>query len=209
VVALNFGEADFSIDLAAYDPAGALESLGRNPAAVVVGSGLQKSLLGSEFFQGDPWSNDLSWIELGADGTNRMGSIFLFGASDTRLLDGAASQSSYARRIYFTRPLDEGFFAGFAPAIQMAIVNPTDGEVTVRCVLRGSNGAVEQSRIIPSRGFISGDTEDLVGPGHGIVNGYLEIEVTEGDGVIGFSRIEFPGARTALGMNAVQATASR
>jgi hypothetical protein len=209
VVASNFGDSAFNLDLAAYDSAGAFETLGQNPASLSIGSEFQESLLGTEFFQGDPWNKNLSWIELGADGTNRMGSIFLFGASDTRMLDGAESQSAYAEKLYFTRPLDEGFFEGWEPEMQMSIVNPTGEEVTVRCILRGSNGTAEHTYTIPSRGFISGDTEDLIGAGHEIVNGYLEIEVTEGLGVIGFSRIEFPGVGTALGMNAVQTTASR
>ena len=209
MVASNFGESEFTLDLAAWDPAGIPEILGQNPASLPIGPGLQESKLGSELFQGDPWNNDLSWIELGGDGTGKMGSIFLFGASDTRMMDGAESQSALSRRLYFTRPLDEGFFGGWNPEIQMSIVNPSGAEVTVRCTLRGSNGAAEKTYAIPSRGFISGDSEELIGANHGIVNGYIEIEVTEGLGVIGFSRIEFPGAHTALGMNAVRVDASR
>ena len=208
-MASNFGDSAFTLDLAARDSSGELEIMGENPASLSIEPGFQKSLLGCEFFQGDPWNKNLSWIELGADGTNKMGSIFLFGASDTKMMDGAESQSAYARKLYFTRPVEEGFFAGWNPEIQMSVVNPTDEEVTVRCTLRGSNGSAESTHAIPSRGFISGDSEELVGAGHGIVNGFIEIEVTEGPGVIGFVRIEFPGVRTALGMNAVQATASR
>ena len=187
---------------------GIRETLAQNPNTTPLGAGLQKSLLGSEFL-GSAGQPDLSWIELGADGTNKMGSIFLFGVSDTQLMDGAEAQSAYTKKLYFTRPLDEGFFEGWGPEFQMSIVNPTDETVTVRCVLRGSNGEAEQSHIIPSKGFVTGDTEDLIGLNHGIINGYMEIEVTEGNGVIGFSRIEFPGVRTALGMNAVQTTASK
>ena len=208
VVASNFGDTGFNLDIAAYDSAGELEPLGQNPANSPIGAGLQNSLLGSEFL-GTASQPDLSWIELGADGTNKMGSIFLFGVNDTQLMDGAESQSSYAKKLYFTRPLDEGFFDGWGPEIQMSIVNPTDEEVTVRCVLKGSNGEAESTFAIPSRGFISGDSEDLIGLNHGIINGYMEVEVTEGNGVMGFSRIEFPGVRTALGMNAVQTTASK
>ncbi len=209
VVASNFGGSAFNLELAAYDSAGTLEILGQNPASLSIGPGLQQSLLGTELFKADPWHESLSWIELGAEGSNRMGSLFLFGTSDTRMLDGAESQSAYSRKLYFTRPLDEGFIEGWDPEIQMSIINPTDEEVTVHCVLKGSNGEAENTHTIASRGFIHGDTEDLIGPGHGVVNGYLEIDVIQGPGVIGFSRIEFPGADTALGMNAVQNTASR
>ena len=73
----------------------------------------------------------------------------------------------------------------------MCIVNPTDEEVTVNCLIKGSNGESAKSHTIPARGFIKGDAEDLTNPDHGIVDGYLEIEVTDGPGVVGFSRIEF------------------
>lgn len=204
VVVSNFGDTEFNLNLAAYDSVGVLEPLGQNPVATTVGAGLQKSLLGWEFFQGDPYHEDFSWIELGVENSNRMGSIFLYGVNDTQLLDGAESQTSYAKVLYFTRPLDEGFFYGWQPGIQMCIVNPTEEEVTVRCILRGYNGESTNSHTIPAKGFIVGDSEDLTNPGHGIFSGYLEIEVTEGPGVVGFSRIEFPGVRTALGMNAAE-----
>jgi Leucine-rich repeat (LRR) protein len=203
VVASNFGTTGFSLNLAAYDPDGALEPLDHNPATSVIGAGLQKSLLGSEFL-GAASQPEFSWIELGAENSNKMGSIFLFGVSDTQMMDGAESQSSYAKKLFFTRPLDEGLFYGWQPDIQMCLVNPTDDEVTVSCTIKGYNGESTNSHTIPSKGFIAGDSEDLTNPGHGIYSGYLEIEVTEGAGVVGFSRIEFPGVRTALGMNAVK-----
>jgi len=125
------------------------------------------------------------------------------------MLDGAESQSTYAKKLYFTRPLDEGFFEGRQPDIKMCIVNPTDEEVTVSCWLRGVNQNYKTFHTIPSMGFITGNADDLIFSGHGVYNGYMEIEVTEGAGVVGFSRIEFPGVRTALGMNAVEASSAK
>jgi Leucine-rich repeat (LRR) protein len=211
VVVSNFGDTSFGLNLAAYDSAGILEPLPlvQNPAFTTVGAGLQESKLGWEYFQGDPYHEDFSWIELGADNSNKMGSIFLYGVNDTRMLDGAESQSAYAKKLYFTRPLDDGFFLGRGPEIQMCIVNPTDDEVTVTCTLKGYNGESSRSHTIPSMGFLTGDSEDLTNPGHGLYNAYMEIEVTEGAGVVGFSRIEFPGIRTALGMNAVEPSSSK
>jgi Fibronectin type III domain/Leucine Rich Repeat len=209
VVVANFGDSDFDLNLAAYDPDGILETLGQNPAGYTVEAGLQKSKLGVELFSGDPYNEDFSWIELGAENSNRMGSIFLYGVSDTQMLDGAEAQSTYAKKLYFTRPLDEGFFAGWGPEIQMCVVNPTDEEVTVTCTIKGSNGESTATHTISARGFIKGDSEDLTNTEHGIIDGYLEIEVTDGPGVVGFSRIEFPGVRTALGMNAVASSTAR
>ena len=204
VVVSNFGDSAFNLDLAAYDPNGVMEPQGQNHQ--VVNAGRQMSKLGWEFFHGDPYHTDFSWIELRAENSNKMGSIFLYGVSDTQMLDGAESQSHYAKRLFFTRPLDEGFFAGWQPEIQMCIVNPTDEEVTIQCTLKGSNGYSIRSHTIPPMGFIAGDYGDLIYPNQGIINAYMDIEVTEGPGVVGFSRIEFPGVRTALGMNAVERT---
>ncbi len=204
VVVSNFGGTGFNLNLSAYDQEGELELLGQNPAATSIDAGFQKSLLGWEFFQGDPYNSDLSWIELGAENSNKMGSIFLYGVSDTQMLDGAEAQSSYAKKLFFTRPLNEGFFYGWQPDIEMCLVNPTDEEVTLTCTLQGSNGYSTRTHTIPSRGFISGDYGELLYPNQGIYNAFLEIEVTEGPGVVGFSRIEFPGVRTALGMNAAE-----
>ena len=204
VVVSNFGETDFNLSMTAYDQDGSLEVLGRNPATSSIGAGRQESRLGVEFFSGDPYHEDFSWIELKAENSNQMGSIFLFGASDTKMLDGAGAQSAYARKLYFTRPLEHGLFPGWVPDIQMCIVNPTDEEVSVTCRLKSSYyDDAEKSHVIPARGFIQGSAEELVTPDHGFLDAYLEVEVTNGPGVVGFSRIEFPGVRTALGMNAV------
>ena len=101
VVVANFGDTDFGVDLSAYDPNGVMEPQGQNHQ--VVQAGRQMSKLGSEFFHGNPYHEDFSWIELGAENSNKMGSIFLFGVSDTQMLDGAEAQSSYAKKLYFTR----------------------------------------------------------------------------------------------------------
>lgn len=209
VVVSNFGDTSFSVDLAAYDQDGALDNLVTNPAPYNVQASKQLSKVGFEFFHEGSPRNQLSWIELGADNSNRMGSIFLFGVSDTQMLDGAESQSTYAKKLYFTRPLDEGFFEGWQPDIKMCIVNPTDEDITISCWLRGVNKNYKVFHTIPSKGFITGNADDLIFPGHGVYNGFMEIEVTEGAGVVGFSRIEFPGVRTALGMNAVEASSAK
>jgi len=206
VVASNFGGAAFNLNLAAYGPDGIIEPQGHSQQAV--NAGRQISKLGWELFHGNPYHEDFSWIELGAENSNRMGSIFLFGVSDTQMLDGAEAQTSYAKRLYFTRPIEEGFFQGWDPEFQMCLVNPTEEEVTVICKLQGSNGYSQRMHTIPSRGFVAGDYGVLTYPNSGIINAYMDIEVTEGQGIIGFSRIEFPAVRTALGMNAVEQTPS-
>jgi fibronectin type III domain protein/Leucine Rich Repeat (LRR) protein len=205
VVVSNFGDTDFDLKLTAYGPTGGLEPLKQNPAAFTVRAGLQESRLGREFFGEDFSRDDFSWIELDVENSNKMGSIFLFGVNDTRMLDGAEAQYKYAKKLYFTRPLDENIFQGWETDIQMCIVNPTDEEVQIVCWMKGSSREFGKSYIIPPRGFVKGNARELIPNYYDVTNGYIEIEVTEGPGVIGFSRIEFPGIRTALGMNAVEA----
>ncbi len=205
VVASNFGNEGFNLALTAWDASGQKEPLGTNPAVCAIGPSRQESLLGVEFFNGSPNHTDFSWIELVVENSRDLGSIFLFGAKDTQMLDGAEAQYRHARKLYFTRPLDEKFFEGWDPDIQMCIVNPTDQEVRVICWLRGSSRVFGQSHTIPARGFVTGNARELVPLHYDVTSAYMEIEVTEGPGVAGFSRIEFPGVRTALGMNAVEA----
>ena len=204
VVVSNFGDTDFDLKLTSYGPNGGLQTLGQNPAYTKVEAGRQKSLLGVEFFQGNPAHTDFSWIELGVENSNRMGSIFLFGDNDPRMLDGAEAQHQYAQKLYFTRPLDENFFQGWNADIQMCIVNPTDEEVRIICWMKGSSREFGKSYIIPPKGFVKGTSRELIPNYYEVTDGYMEVEVTDGPGVIGFSRVEFPGVLTALGFNAVE-----
>ncbi len=204
VVVSNFGDTDFDLNLTAYGPNGGLQILGQNPAHTKVETGRQKSLLGVEFFKGNPANTDFSWIELGVENSNRMGSIFLFGDNDPRMLDGAEAQYRYAKKLYFTRPLDENILQGWNADIQMCIVNPTDEEVRIICWMKGSPREFGKSYTIPPKGFVKGNARELIPNYYDVVRGYMEIEVTDGPGVIGFSRVEFPGVRTALGFNAVE-----
>lgn len=205
VVASNFGKTSFDLTLTAWDENGTKEPLGTNPAIFTIDPDQQESLVGVEFFNGNPANSDFSWIELEVDNSRSLGSIFLFGASDTELLDGAEAQVNYYKKLYFTRPFDELFFAGRDADIQLYIVNPTDEAVDLVCWMRGTDRQFGKSHTIPPRGFIKGTAKDLVPNYYDLVKGYMEIDVTDGPGVIGFSRIEFPGPRTALGLNAVEA----
>ena len=205
VVASNFGDTAFDLTLTAWDENGNKEPLGTNPATFNIDPDRQESLVGVEFFDGNPANNDFSWIELSVENSRSLGSIFLFGASDTSLLDGAEAQVIYHKKLYFTRPFDELFFAGRDADIQLYIVNPTDEAVDLVCWMRGTDRQFGKSYTIPPRGFIRGTAKDLVPNYYDLVKGYMEIDVTDGPGVIGFSRIEFPGPKTALGLNAVEA----
>jgi len=205
VVASNFGDTDFELSLTAWDADGHREPLGANPKITSIKASRQKSLVGVEFFNGDPSHTDFSWIELGVENSRKLGSIFLFGASDTRMLDGAEAQIGYSKKLYFTRPINEHFFEGWDPDIQLCIVNPTDEEVGIVCWMKGTSRKFGKSHAIPPRGFLKGTARELIPNYYDIVNGYMEIDVTDGPGVLGFSRIEFPAVRTALGINAVEA----
>ena len=144
IVAANFGDSDFDLSLTAYDQNGSMEPNGQNHQVIQAGGQICK--LGWELFHGDPYHEDFSWIELAAENSNRMGSIFLYGVSDTQMLDGAESQTAYSTKLYFTRPLNEGFIEGWGPKIQMCIVNPTEEDALVTCTLVGSNGELKIGR---------------------------------------------------------------
>ncbi len=210
IVVSNFGNDSFKFTASSYNSAGELESLNQNPVNYVVGENLQKSLLATEIFKDTTLKNDPSWIELKTKNTNKMGSIFLFGVSDTSMLDGAESKTSYAKNFYFTRPLSNSYLSEKQVDVQMFILNPTDEEITVKCIIKGITEEFqyiqnfESTHTIPPKGFIEGDSEALVFPDHGVIKGFMEVVVTEGSGAIGFSQVVFPDIRTSLGLYAAE-----
>ena len=210
IVVSNFGDTPFNVTLSAYGKSGKLENSLHNPAVRTVAPHWQVSEIGNEFFGPGSFPSDTSWVELKTENTNRMGSLFLFGVTDTSMLDGAETQTRYAKKLYFTRPLAEGLLEGFNPDIQFSVVNPFDEALSVRFVLAGEGSHLSSSEItIPGKGFIVRTTWELFGSGHGLENTYMSVETSDGPGIIGFSRIEIPGIRTALGFNAVEASQER
>lgn len=210
IVISNFGDTPFNVTLSAYGESGNLETSNTNPSHNQVPPNQQLSLLGTEFFGSGSYPSDISWIEVTAENTNRMGSFFLFGVSDTRMLDGAETQTRYAKKLYFTRPLAEGLLGGFQPDIQFSVVNPFDESLNVNFALTGTGGTLDSAPVtIPAKGFITRTAGELFGTGHGLENVFMTAETPDGPGIVGFSRIEIPGIRTALGLNAAEASRER
>ena len=121
IVVSNFGDTAFNVTLSAYGEAGNLETAIQNPSIHQILPNNQLSLLGNEFFGTVSSPRTVSWIEVAAENTNKMGSLFLFGVTDTSMLDGAETQTRYAKKLYFTRPLEEGLLDGFNPDIQFSV----------------------------------------------------------------------------------------
>ena len=209
IVVSNFGDTAFNVTLSAYDSSGNLENAVINPVVHNIPPDQQLSLLGNEFF-GKISGSELSWVELSAENTNRMGSLFLYGVTDTSMLDGAETQTRYAKKLYFTRPLAEGLLDGYQPDIQLSVVNPFSEQLHVKFTLTCEAGSLASSSIaIPARGFITRTAEELFGASHGLSDAYMSIETTDGPGIVGFARTEIPGIRTALGLNAAEAVQER
>lgn len=210
VVVSNFGQEPFNLEMTAYRESGNPESTGSNPFTGQVEANHQYSLLGTEFFGSGPYPSDLSWIEVKAENSNKMGSLFLFGVKDTSMLDGAESQTRYAKKLFFTRPLEEGILDQPGTAIELSVLNPFDEALTVRFSMISNGVSLESGDIqLPARGFFAGTAEQIFGTGHGMSDAYICVETTDGPGIVGFARIEIPGIRTSLGLNAMEANHER
>ena len=73
-------------------------------------------------------------------------------------------------------------------------MNPFDESLHVNFALTGVGGALDSGSItIPAKGFITRTAVQLFGSGHGLENTYMSVETTDGQGIVGFSRIEIPG----------------
>jgi Leucine-rich repeat (LRR) protein len=201
----NYGTGETNLALTAYDETGQTQTLPVNPSLLSVGMGEQSAGLGSELFGITNITEKLSWVEAASD--QLVGSFFTFGSSDMRMLDGAITQSQPSRHLYFTRPLPTGVLSGQGETgqVSMALVNPLENPVeTIIGLIQGGETISEVSRTITSKGLLLTTSGELFGADSLPVDCYLEVETTAGEGVIGFSRVDFSETGTTLALNAAE-----
>ena len=202
----NYGTGNISVSLAAWDETGLKQGVPVNPSLFDVPTGQQVARLGTEFFGAAPESAEkFSWIEVVSD--QPVGSFFTLGSSDLKMLDGAVTQSRPSSRLWFTRPLAAGALSeqGETAEVKFTLVNPLADpvEVTLSLVQAGETVA-EVQRTIAGKGFLYSSAVELFNAGTLPVDAYLQVETTAGTGLIGFSRGDFPAARTILALNAAE-----
>jgi penicillin G amidase len=198
------------LDFIARSDHGSPLDLPLNPSSAVATPGGQLARLGNELFGAPDGEAYSGWVELIStlsaeiEGWPPVAGFAQYGDFALHELDGAVAGSETWKRIFFTRIYSgPGGFRGWDAETRLALVNPHDGAAAVRLRLRsdatGAPIGEEVERIIPARGRLFETVADLFGPPP--TRTYLEVEVLEGRGILGFSLIRLPGAGTVIGMN--------
>ena len=172
--------------------------------------------LGSEIFGLAAGDAQAGWVRLLTDNPS-IGSFFQFGNLDLTQLDGSNASGTQGRKFYFCRVF-EGVtaFRGQAASTSLSIANPNDSAINLSLRLRGpqqnapaSAGlsaptvelAPEAVRTIAGHGFLFESISDLFGDIE-VSDGYVEAEVTEGVGAVGFELVQLLAQSTIIGLNA-------
>ena len=208
--ASNFSDSMAGLEFGAFDGDGQLQPFSRNPSRFDLAPQNQLAQQGIEIFQAEDESHS-AWVRMVADNSS-IGSFFQFGSSDLSWLDGGVAVSEPSRRFYFTRVLNgpEALW-GHAAETFLSLANPTAEPVELQLTYRpnatpwaapsGPQGAAMVRNLeLPACGFVYRSVAEIYG--ENLSGGYLEVEVVQGSGAVGFSLIDFKGQRTIIGLNA-------
>ncbi len=188
-----------------------------SPGVRRVGAGQQLARLGREFFDTRLNERREGWMRIRSS-TPELAGFFLYGnglTGPSTKMDGAVAFTSGSRLLYFTRIFEgRGTFpsenSDQTARTTLALANPSERPSTVRLTLFGSDGAPlggPESFNVAGHSRLAGSITDLFGPLGGVTHGHVQVEVTQGSGVVGFQLIEL--GDTVLGLNATETGEAR
>ena len=107
-------------------------------------------------------------------------------------------------------------FRGQPASTLLSIANPNSEEITVRLALPGNSQgqssaewiepsgarAPDQIRTIAPRGALFGTVSEIFEEDLNVSSGFIQVEVTEGEGAVGFELIQLQNQDTVIGLNA-------
>ena len=211
----NFSDQIANLKFTSFDPAGAPSSFPQNPALFSLDPETQLAKLGSEIFGVSSSTPQAGWVELSSDSAE-IGSFFQFGTLALTQMDGSVAFNQQGKELCFPRVF-EGVteFRGQSATTQLSIANPNDDAITVQLKLFGTQ-AQQATRlgIEPSQQLLGETTKNIAGKGFlfqsipelfgetSVSGGYVEAEVTQGEGAVGFEVIQLLAHGTVIGLNA-------
>ena len=150
-----------------------------------------------------------NWLQLRVSGSG-IGSFFLLGRADLSQLDGSSALSEVHSRLIFSRVFEgSSAYRGQPATTFLNLVNPGSEPAEMNLTLRSEGGGPSPSgsnsmvtRMLPPKGFLYESISQLCDPDTSVARGYVEVEVTSGDGVIGFQLMRLLERSTIIGLNA-------
>ena len=200
----NFGAVGAEVQFTGYAANGTKLPFPGNPSSYMIAPRAQLALLGHEIF-GIPFTTPQNgWVRISGSVPD-VGGLYQIGDYAGRLLDGAAADTQTARVLRFTRVYEgAGAFRGQSASTFLSIANPNSASVTINLNLRGpqSNQALapQQTVSLPGNGVLSGTVAEIFNPTLPVTNGWVDVQVTAGDGVAGFEMVRFPDVGTVVGL---------
>jgi hypothetical protein len=201
----NFGSAGGNVRFTGFGSDGHLLAFPGNLATFFLEPRAQLARLASEIF-GIPISTpQAGWIRVTGD-VPELGCLFQFGEYAGASLDGSDAQTKPARSLRFTRVFEgSGAFRGQDASTVLSIANPTASAVSMTLNLLGPQAnqslAPQQTVSLPANGVLYGTVSQIFDPALPVKEGWVDVQVISGDGVVGFELLRFSNAATVVGLN--------
>jgi len=207
----NYSIQSANIQFRVYDVNGTSVSFPNNPAKFTVDAGSQLAKVGHEIFGAESSTDQAGWVELTTDNPE-ISSFFQFGTTALTQLDGSVAFTGQAKKFYLPRVFDgPTSFRGQPASTFVSIANPNAEPISLQLTLHPidqalaatrAEGTLQKTRTIPGKGFFYESISEIFNTGIEIAGGFLEVEVTEGEGAIGFELIQLDNHETIIGLNA-------
>ena len=210
----NFSQRNAVVEFDAFNSQGELALFSNNPSVFGVSESKQVARLGAQIFEADESTDAVSWVRAKTDNPE-LGSFFQIGGGAR--LDGSVAFTEQSKMMYFTRVF-EGVtsFRGQPASTLLSVANPNSEEITVKLTLLGNPegespadwiepaGALapDQIRVIAPRGALFGTVSEIFEEDLNVASAFIQAEVTEGEGAVGFQLIQLQNQDTVIGLNA-------
>lgn len=200
----NWGPRISNITYNAYGTDGRLLATGSNPAPFQLAGRTQLARQGFQIFNADINSDQLGWVELLSD-NDQIGSFFQFGTDTLSQLDGSVAFLGQSQKLIFSR-IFQGpeAFRGQGADTRLSVINPNAEPIEFSIRLVGVDGqtVAEVERELAARAMLFETVQEIFGEGTEVDSGYIEVDVTSGEGAIGFEQIQLRDQETIIGLNA-------
>ena len=197
---VNPGSSTATLDFFAHDKSGGLQALPDNPSSRSLEPSRQLAELGNELFQAAGGTQQAGWVRVIAD--KQISGFFLFGSGAQ--IDGSLAFSQKAKRLYFTRVFEgPKSYRNQAATTRLSLVNPNPTPVVLRLTLhyQTAAGVALANLTIPGYGCAYDSISALFGAPVTMSGGYVDVEVIQGDGVVGFELVQLQDHQTLIGLN--------
>jgi hypothetical protein len=201
----NFGTTGANAQFTGYATDGRTLAFPANPVSFFIPPQAQFARLGSQIFGAPLDALQAGWVRISGDSPN-LGCLYQFGDFGSTMLDGASADTSPSRILRFIRVYEgTGAFRGQTATTFLSIANPTAGPVAMTLNLLGaaSNQALapQQTFSLPANGVLYGSVAQIFNPTLPVSSAWIDVQVTSGDGVVGFELIHFPDVGSVVGLS--------